>query len=329
MRTWITLALSAVVFLAGCTGLIVHEKGDLEHQIDLSPLEDRAVRIVRDGLADENALVRNHAIEVVASTQRRQLMPKVLSLLSDSSIAVRFAAATAVGDLQYAAGEYPVRHMLNDRDANVQIAAAYALARLGKPENVDHIRKATKSTDQTVRANAVLLLGRLGDRNDLPLVYEMLYSSESTDQVRFQAVESIAMLKDQRIYRDRLWALLISKFADDRVMGIRGMAALGTTEAKDAIITMLDDEVVEVRLCAAGELGRLDDPVGQTEVIAYFERANPNLDEPSVANTLAAMAVGHIGTEPLKKYLPRLLQSRSRVVQLGAAQSVLLLAGSR
>ncbi|HPD48729.1 MAG TPA: HEAT repeat domain-containing protein [Anaerohalosphaeraceae bacterium] len=325
MRIWIISAMSAIMLVAGCNqrrALVPSARP----QVDVSGLEARAVRIVRDGLDDPEALVRNHSIEVVATTQRRELMPKVVSLLGDSMVPVRFAAAAAIGDLRYSAGEYPVRALLEDPDANVQIAAAYALTRLGKTEYARRIRTAVRSDDQTVRANAVLLLGKLGDKKNLPTVYEALRDDTSTDKVKFQAVESIAMLGDAKIY-DRLWALLISKFADDRVMGIRGMAALNTPEAENAIVTMLGNEVMEVRLCAAEALGRLGNTAGEAEVIAYFDKARPNLDETSVANTFATMAIGRIGTDGLKKYLPRLLESRSPVVRLGAAQSVLLLSG--
>mgnify|MGYP001110137148 CR=1 FL=1 len=53
-----------------------------------------------------------------------------------------------------------------------------------------------------------------------------------------------------------LWTRLISAYADDRVMGIRAMGALGTPEAKNALTTMLDDPVPEVRLAAAEQVGR-------------------------------------------------------------------------
>jgi len=326
MKICSLLMLFTCAMIAGCIENEVFTRGaPAQPQIDMPSLEDRAIRIVRDGLNDENGLVRNHAVEVVVTTNRRDLMPRVLSLLGDRSVALRFAAATAVGDMKYSEGEYAVKPMLHDPDVNVQIAAAYALGRIGRPEHLDKLRNAARSTDQTVRANALLLLGKLGDQRDLGLLYEILYDSQSSDKAKFQAVESIAMLKDPRIYKERLWPMLISKFADDRVMGIRGMAALGTKEAQDAILTMLDDEVLELRLCAAEQLGRLGDRTGEAEIAAYFQRSNPNINETSIPNVFAVLAIGQIRAEALYKYLPPALHSRSKVVQLAAAQSVLLI----
>ena len=89
---------------------------------------------------------------------------------------------------------------------------------------------------------------------------------DSNDKVRFQAIESIAMLGDERIL-PKIWAIVYSGYADDRIIGIRAMGALGTAKAKDVLITKLDDEVLEVRLAAAEQLGKLKDPIGEPEVV--------------------------------------------------------------
>lgn len=315
-----------MAIVSGC----INENGDLSiisqpPAVKVSQLESKAVKIVREALADENPAIRGHAIEIVASANRRELVPKVLSLLKDESIRVRFAAAMAIGDMEYSAGEYAVKPLLSDANPNARIAAAYALARIGKKEHAQLIREALKSKDQSVRANAALLLGKLGDKSDLPALYETMRYPDSTIDTKLQAVEAIAMLGDEKIYKDKLWALLISKYADDQMVGIRGMAALNTTDSKNAIITMLDSEIPEVSLYAAEQLGSIGDKSGKTEIVDYFTTTEPDFDEESAANVHATMAIGKIGGTSLTKYLPRLLQSQSRIVKLCAAQSTLLL----
>jgi len=143
--------------------------------------------------------------------------------------------------------------------------------------------------------------------------------------VVLQTAEAIAMLGDHRIYR-KLWTRLISAYADDRVIGVRAMGALGTDEAKSAIVTMLDDKVPEVRLAAAEQLGRLGDSGGEAEVLAVFEKNQmAGLDALSRQRVkiLAALAIGEIGTAPLMKYLPQLLHDSSKIVRLAAAKAVL------
>jgi HEAT repeat protein len=287
-------------------------------------LRQQALEIVRAGLKDEDGLVRSHAVEVVLATGTKELMPTVAVLLSDQSVAVRFAAAVAVGDTAYSPAAGAVKRLMDEPNENTKMAAAYALTRLGRPEYANIIRSLLKSNDQTVRANAALLLGKMGEKSDIPLLYRTLQDPYSFDKVKIQTIESIARLGDKNIYRGKLWALLISKQADDRVMGIRAMSALGTAEAKNAIATMLDDDVLEVRLCAAEELGRLGDTTGASEILTYFTEKSPNLDKTSIANTIATMAIGQIGGPSLTRFLPRLLQSKAKEVQLSAAQSVLL-----
>jgi len=317
--------LAAMLFLSGCdagqTGFDLSADG----KINVDRLRPGAIEIIRDGLADENPIIRSHAIEVVSATGAKELVPIVAKLLKDDLAPVRFAAAIVVGDMQYLAGEYTVRRLLNDKDGNAKIAAAYALTKLGRGNYSDIVRTALKSKDQTVRANATMLLGKLGDKSDIELLYRVRRRSDSADKVSIQALEAIAMLGDEKVYGARSLYLLISENADDKVMGIRILGALATAEAKNAIKTMLYEDIPEVRLCAAEQLGRLGDTSGQPEVVEYFRKISRNPDEPSIANSMATMAIGRIGGDALTVYLPRLLRSRSRLIRLIAAQSVLLL----
>lgn len=287
-------------------------------------MRDRAIDIVRKGLADQSALIKSHAIEVVATTGRGELMPIVTGLLKSDSISVRFTAAIAIGDMKYSPGEFAVKRLLDDADENARIAAAFAMTKIGRKNFDSMIRNAVKSKDQTIRANAVMLLGKLANAKDLDLLYWALRDPDSSRKIRLQVIEAIAMLGDERIY-NKILSLSISKY--DKVMSIMAMGALGTEDAKNRLITMLDDEVPEVRLCAARQLGRLGDPTGQIEVLEYFKEIAPGLDpiRRNEANVFAAMAIGQIGTRELVKYLPRLLKSRSKKVQLSASRAVLLL----
>jgi len=317
--------LTAMLFFIGCdagqTGFGLSAGG----KTDVGLLRPGAIEIIRDGLADENPIIRSHAIEIVSATGTKELVPIVAKLLKDEPAPVRFAAAIVIGDMQYLAGEYALRRLLNDTDGSAKIAAAYALTKLGRGNYSDIIRTALKGKDQTVRANAAMLLGKLGDKSDIELLYRVRRDSDSADKVRIQSLESIAMLGDEKVYGAKSLYLLISENADDKIMGIRILGALDTSEARNAIKTMLYEDIPEVRLCAAEQLGRLGDTSGRPEVVEYFRRISRNPDDPSIANSMATMAIGRIGGDALTVYLPRLLRSRSKMIRLIAAQSVLLL----
>lgn len=288
-------------------------------------LPAQARQIILEGLADADPQIRANAIEVAASTRELGLMPNVQKLLSDQVVPVRFAAAVAIGDLAYAPAKDEVGPLLNDPNPNIQIAAFYAISKLGQPELYEEIRKAVASSDQTVRANAALLLGKSGNKDGIRFLYWTLQRDDSSDMVVLQAAEAIAMLGDQRIYR-KLWTGLISKYADDRIIAVRAMGALGTDEAESALITMLDDPIPEVRLAAAEQLGKLGDFGGEAEVLAVFEKnlmADMDAQGQQRTKTLAALAIGEIASERPAKYLPQLLQDPSKVVRLAAAKAVL------
>ncbi len=285
----------------------------------------QAGQIVLDALADPDPQIRANAIEVVVTTKQVRFMPRVQKLLSDEAIPVKFLAVIAVGDLEYAMARNEVGPLLNDPNPNIKMAAAYTMWKLGDAQFYKVFRDQVTSEDQTVRANAALLLGKSGQKDAIRFLYWALQRPDSSDKVVLQALESIAMQHDERIY-PKLWSRLISKYADDRLLGIRAMGALGTEQAKNAIITMLDDSVAEVRLAAAEQLGKLGEPIGEAKVAEMFDKntlAEMDPESQFRIKVLSALAIGEIGSESLSKHLPPLLHDPAKPVRLAAAKAVL------
>jgi len=284
----------------------------------------QAEQIIRQGLFDADPLIRVNAIEVVAQTGQIKLMPKVQHLLQDDFVPVRVAAAVAVGDVRYVLAKPKVAILLNDRDENVRIAAAYAMYKLGDTDAFEILRKAIASKDQTVRANAAWLLGKTGNQEGLKVLYIALNMPDSDDKVRYQAVESIARLGDERIY-EKIWTMLISGYADVRVMGVLAMGALGTPKARDSLLSLLDDGVPEVRLRAAEQLGKLGSKAGEKVVLKILKKKNSiplSIQARERIDVLTALAIGQICTDRLRKYLPRYLASDLKRVRLAAAEAI-------
>ncbi len=311
-----------VCFFPGCADFSRTTSGKVS--VGVKELVPEAARIIREGLADSDPQIRANAIEVVAAAQRTELMPEVQRLLKDDFVPVRFAAALAVGDTRYYPAKSMVQRLLNAPDENSKIAAAYAMSKLGVPEHFELVRKAMTSMDQTVRANAAVLLGKSGDKNALKLLCWALNDKDSDDKVRFQTAEARARLGDETVF-PKLWAIALSSYADDRVIGVRAMGALGTAKAREVLITKLDDEILEVRLTAAEQLGSLGDNTGEPEVLDVFSKdltAAMDKEGRERVNVLAAMAIGRIGTSRLARFLPVLLKNESKFVRLAAAKAV-------
>ncbi|MHC4124257.1 MAG: HEAT repeat domain-containing protein [Planctomycetota bacterium] len=289
----------------------------------VSTLKPKAFQIISQGLSDENPAIRVRAIEVVASTEKLDLMPEVQKLLKDDFVPVRFAAALAMGDRKYYPAADKLEKLLKDED-KVKMAAAYALDKLGSYDSFSVLGEAITSKDQTVRANATMLLGKTGSEKALKPLYWALRDEDSGYKVRFQAAEAIASLGDEKILR-RLWAMALSAYADDRVVGVKAIGALGTIKAKEVLITKLDDKVLEVRLTAAEQLGVLGDTTGGPEVLDVFTKnltSGMNKQDMERINILTALAIGRIATSSLTCYLPELIENESKYVRIAAAAAV-------
>ncbi len=312
-----------MILVFGCDEPLQTAPGDLK-DTNISVSWSRALRIIQDALTDNDPLVRVHAIEVVASTRQLKLMPQVQRLMQDNYVPVRFATALAVGDVEYSPAKRSLNRLLNDKDANVIVAAAYAMVKLGSTEHIQILRKAATDSDLKVRANAVLLLGKSNDRSSVQLLWNTMQDMSSDDRTVYQSAEALAMLGDKRIFQ-KLWTMLISAYADVRLMGVRAMGKLKSPEAKNALIRMLDDDVLEVRLVAAEQLGLFRDPIGEPKVLEVFEKNLTNgMDLQAVerTNVLTALAIGQIRTPALKKFLPQLLQNDSKFVRIATAKAV-------
>ncbi len=312
-----------MIFVFGCGESLQTTPGDSK-DTNISVSWSKALRIIQDALMDNDPLVRVHAIEVVASTRQLKLMPQVRRLMQDNYVPVRFATALAVGDVKYSPAKRSLNRLLKDKDANVIVAAAYAMGKLGSAEHIQILRKAATDSNLKVRANAVLLLGKSNDRSSLQLLWNTMQDMSSDDRTVYQSAEALAMLGDRRIFQ-KLWTMLISAYADVRLMGVRAMGKLKSPEAKNALIRMLDDDVLEVRLVAAEQLGLFRDPIGEPKVLEVFEKNLTNrMDLQAVerTNVLTALAIGQIRTPALKKFLPQMLQNDSKFVRIAAAKAV-------
>ncbi|MHC4324937.1 MAG: HEAT repeat domain-containing protein, partial [Planctomycetota bacterium] len=263
------LFVCVTVFVIGCEESS-QTFGDYNATNIASPRQE-AYRIIQNALDDTNPVARVNAIEVVATTGQIKFMPNVQRLLQDEFTPVRFAAALAVGDMRYSRAKNSLSPLLKDKDVNVIVAASYAMGRLGSAEYFEVIRKSLNSKDHTVKSNAAFLLGKTGDKGSLSLLKSAQEDKNINDKVRFQILEARARLGDDEVLQ-KLWAIVYSAFADDRIMGIRAMGLLGTSKARDILVTKLDDNVLEVRLAAAGQLGRLRDRIGESEVLDVFEK---------------------------------------------------------
>lgn len=346
-KKFFVIVFNCVVLLSFLSGM-----SNSSDNTKLSNQKALAVNILSSCISDTNPYIRKNAIEVIANTKCSQLAPKIEKMLADDYVPVRFSAAIALGEIDYTKAKLSLKKLIQLGDEMSKIAAEFSLAKMGEINQIPIIKSALNSSDKSLKANAIMLLGKLGDKSNLELLYAILKDKNESDAVMFNAVEAIASLKDDRIY-ERLWTMLISKYADDRIFGIKAMGDLGNKQAKDALLTMLYDEILEVRLAAAIELGKLNNQAGFPDVYDALtkplsqiqaERVNNNVKDSNIAaaksspdywiqpepetiarvKVLAAMAIGYIKNDKLNQFLPSLLSDQDVNVRLAAAQSAMM-----
>jgi len=318
--------LCLVMFFSAVCSCLGIEKLD-KKAISAQNPSQLARKIVLSALKNKNPRVRTSAIEVISAGKRIEFIGHIVKAMQDPVVNVRFAAALTSGDLNYLPAKEDIKKLLQDPDKNVAIAAAYAMVKLGQGEYFQQIQAAASDQNPTVAANAAMLLGQLGDKQALPTLYGIKDNHNLPDVATFNATEAIAKLGDQKIY-SKIWTMLISAFADDRYMGIIAMAQLKTPQAANAIMTMLEDDILEVRLTAAEKLGLFGNKSGEDIVLEHLANIGSLETEKSSRepqDVIATLAIGTIGTEKLISYLPKQLNNESVLVRLAAAKSVFIL----
>ncbi len=293
---------------------------------DDKSLVSEAKGIIAAGMRSPDERIRSNAVEAVSVSGDSKLIGEAAALLVDPSVIVKFSAAIAIGDMNQTQYKEKLVELTKDKDLNVVLAGSYALCKMGDETYFKKITEiAENSKNQTAIANAAMLLGKLGRKESLPVLYRIKDNDDSTNAAAFNATEAIARIGDEKIYK-KIWAMLISVFADDRYMGAQAMAAFGGTRGAGALASLLDDDANEVRLTAAGQLGTLGDKSGSDTIKKYLSGPVPEPKEVADrCNVLAAIAIGQIGNEDLASYLPKMLKNNSPFLQLAASKSLLML----
>lgn len=153
-----------------------------------------------------------------------------------------------------------MRAALDSKNTIQALMAAAALGKQGNPIALRLLRSKLSDEDPGIARIAAWVLGRIGNpRTDIPGLREGL-TKQTDPLVRSYFENSLALLGDPR----GITAVLRNLRSDDA--GIRTYAAVFAgeariTAAKDRLISLLDDETLDVRIRAAQALLVLSQPV--------------------------------------------------------------------
>ena len=169
-------------------------------------LRGTAVRVLRQSASREEiahlleSLQREHhdlnllssALQVLIAAGR-DVVPPLVSLLSDPNPNLRMHAALALGQLQDAAALPALITALDDVDANVRFHAIEAIGRAPAPEAVEPLARIAASGDFFLAFPAVDALARTDDARVGPSLLNLL----SNELLRPAVVDALAALGDE------------------------------------------------------------------------------------------------------------------------------------
>jgi HEAT repeat protein len=201
---------------------------------------------------------------------------------------VRWAAATALGELRNALALNALAHALSDREGSLRWRAAEALGRLGDRRAVDALIAALDDQDDTVRSRAAEALGALGDARALePLLKALVKTGWDEDSFRYEAARALGRLGDERAVAALITALTdrhkpvqfasavaLGKLGDARALepltktlagenwgdlreAAEALGTLGDSRATGPLTKALGSSEPEVRKAAAVSLAKL------------------------------------------------------------------------
>ncbi len=153
-----------------------------------------------------------------------------------------------------------LRAAMKSDNTNQALMAAAALGKQGDPQAMKFLRYNLSDEDSGIARSAAWVLGRIGDpRTDIPGLREGL-DKQSDPLIRVYFENALALLGDPR----GITAVLRNLRSEDS--GIRISSAVFAGEArissaKNRLITLLDDDTLDVRIRAAQALLVLEQPL--------------------------------------------------------------------
>lgn len=195
-------------------------------------------RLLRVAMRDADATVRRLAVEGLWEETDAELIGPLISLLSsDADVAVRAAAATALGP-------YVLAGELDEMDSALTMRAEQALLAVLQ----------TPGETMRVQARALESLAYSSEAGMRQLIEDAYYAPE--EEMRLSALRAMGRSADTR-WRSLARAELSSPDAAMRAEAARACGELEVKAAMQEIIDLLGDNDAGVRLAAIDALGHL------------------------------------------------------------------------
>ena len=249
----------------------------------------------------------------IFDTENSQLLEGMVEALADQRGLVRLSLVEAFGKIGQPAIPFLVEALTHHSNPVVRRSSAKALAKIRQPDTISHLIGAmVKDEDTVVRSSAAGALAGIGSAA-LPALLEVI-AGEYPEPVKGQATWAIARAGVEAV--EPLHLALKSDKTDIRLAALEGIAKIaeehGDELSQNAILSVLQDDDLEVRLEAIASLSRFPSQVALPKLIPLLEDDNLEVVQRAI------LALGKLG-EP--EVLP-ILQAKLAEKREGIAQFV-------
>ncbi|MFG0251030.1 MAG: HEAT repeat domain-containing protein [Phycisphaeraceae bacterium JB051] len=291
--------------------------------------QNRAVQQILVSARSQDPILRANALEAAEALPNR-IGPLVQQALMDQSAVVRYAALLTIGKLKLSGVAANARQFINDPNESVRAAAIFALARNfgtqgggGFAVDISPLAGLVMSNNPTTRGNAAYIMGLMGDDTAIPMLKaaarKRLPTAPQAREVliRVQIAEAIYRLGDTEVL-DSIRAGMFSQFDEVRILSVQILGRLYDRQWEPAIENTLKKDPIELKLAAAGTLGRFGNRKGLDIILDAAQSQSVLL------RSQAAICLGMFRNEPTAtQMLIGMLTDQSEPVRLAAAAGLL------
>ena len=349
-RSILILAVSLLVVLTSCAKAPEHQpwstKADSLHLkpivtpiLAVSPsdtgvvrsdaLREAAIELLRQAMDSTYPELRLNALEAL------QLAPDVFDpfvrkSLVDPNLAVRFAAAMSIGQLNMKHLAHLAEPLLHDPSQSVQAAAIYALHLCGHQVDLSPLAEMILSNEPEIRGNAAMILGELGDRSAVEMIRRAVHKPmpripiARLKLINLQMAEALVKLGRE----EEMTVIRAALFAPNEQGEISALACMICGRLKDGqVIPDLKNLALgqdqyrrpaEIRIAATWALAKIRSGLAQMSVPMEYL-----VNERFQLRAQAASTLGEMGDPAALPNLGALLQDSHPLVQIAAAGAIL------
>jgi HEAT repeat protein len=214
----------------------------------------RAIGTLLNSMRDSSVAVRTAAAHALGDTGSPRAIEPLIAVLKDESSTLRGEASVALGNLHAVAVPALISALSSDKPSTRKLAAQ-SLGETGSKEAVPALIRLVTTDVSGARGEAIEALGKLGEASAVDAILSAMATGSAG--VKRKSISALVLLHDPRI-QDALIRALADKDGESRQAAAEGLGDIGDERAVPSLEKVADkDADPEVRKAAVSAIERL------------------------------------------------------------------------